>query len=115
MIASAIAAACTVRCDRRLTSRPAAPRAGPGAGRTGADELDDGRAPEGDKTDLSMGAFFALVIAGSGLTILGIGPAILGPRRRNGRVVMLERPALTAAWRTGSQARTAPRPDRTSM
>ena len=38
-------------------------------------------------TDLSLGAFFALVIAGSGLTILGIGPGILGPRRRNGRVV----------------------------
>jgi len=69
------------------------------------------------KTDLSLGAFFALVIAGSGLTILGIGPAFWA--LVGGMVVsaMLERPALMAAWRTGSQARTASHmpPDRTSM
>jgi benzoate membrane transport protein len=57
------------------------------------------------RTDLSMGAFFALVIAASGLTILGIGPAFWALVGGVLVSLLLERPALIAAWRAGSQPR----------
>ena len=54
------------------------------------------------RTDLSMGAFFALVIAASGLTVLGIGPAFWALVGGMAVSLMLERGALVAAWRAGS-------------
>jgi benzoate membrane transport protein len=67
------------------------------------------------RTDLSMGAFFALMIAASGLTILGIGPAFWALVGGMLVSLVLERPALVAAWRMGGPPRqetTEPTPDR---
>ena len=58
------------------------------------------------RTDLSMGAFFALVIAASGLTVLGIGPAFWALVGGMVASLMLERPALVAAWRVGKPSET---------
>jgi benzoate membrane transport protein len=51
------------------------------------------------QSDLSTGAFFALVVAGSGMSIAGIGPALWA--LVGGLVVSLlvERPAFLDAWR----------------
>jgi benzoate membrane transport protein len=57
------------------------------------------------RTDLSMGAFFALIIAASGLTILGIGPAFWALVGGMLVSLVLERPALVAAWRVSRPPR----------
>jgi predicted benzoate:H+ symporter BenE len=58
------------------------------------------------QSELTSGAFFALVIAGSGMSIAGIGPALWA--LVGGVVVSLlvERPALLDAWRRAPHLQT---------
>ena len=56
------------------------------------------------KTDLAMGAFFALIIASSSLTILGIGAALWALMGGLLVSLVLERPALLQSWTAAPQA-----------
>jgi predicted benzoate:H+ symporter BenE len=50
------------------------------------------------RTELTMGAFFAMIIASSSLTLLGIGAAFWALVGGVLVSILLERPALRQAW-----------------
>jgi benzoate membrane transport protein len=58
-------------------------------------------------SDLPTGAFFALIIASSGMTLLGIGAAFWALIGGLGVSLLLERPALRRIWRADELAATA--------
>jgi benzoate membrane transport protein len=57
------------------------------------------------ETDLPMGAFFALIIAASPLTLLGVGSAFWALVGGLAVSLLLERRALARAWRAGDLSR----------
>jgi hypothetical protein len=62
---------------------------------------------ESVETDLPLGAFFALAIAASPLTLLGVGSAFWALAGGLAVSLLLERPALARAWRAGEPPRAA--------